>query len=211
MLLVKSKTHVTCLSLVLNIHVVEGHIITCPQSKKVLYVSLVRSKLLYCSPIWHPRFLKDIKSFESVQRRATKFIPNDYRSDYKSRLPRLNLLPLMMHFKVNDVLFFIKKLKVPSPSFNVTDYIHFCSASTRSSSFLKLKLPRSKLNTVKHFYFNRLPRLWNSLPVIDLDESLYIIKFWFRICGATFFIISIQKIPAHFTMYVLVFTAHLFL
>ena len=32
----------------------------CHQAKKVLYISLVRSKLLYCSPIWRPHLLSDI-------------------------------------------------------------------------------------------------------------------------------------------------------
>ena len=39
-----------------------------PQAKKVLYISLVRSKLLYCSPIWHPHLLTDIKALENIQR-----------------------------------------------------------------------------------------------------------------------------------------------
>ena len=32
---------------------------------------------------------------EQVQRRVTKFILNDYLSDYRSRLTKLELLPLM--------------------------------------------------------------------------------------------------------------------
>ena len=47
-------------------------------TKKRLYVSLIRSQLLYCSQIWHPYLRKDIKLIENVQRRATKFILNDY-------------------------------------------------------------------------------------------------------------------------------------
>ena len=56
------------------------------REKKRLYVSLVRSQLVYCSPFWRPYLLKDISQLETVQRRATKFILNDFRSDYKSRL-----------------------------------------------------------------------------------------------------------------------------
>ena len=72
------------------------------QAKKVLYLSLVRSKLTYCSQIWRPQFLKDIQSLESIQRRATKYILSDYSSDYKSRLVCLQLFPLMMQFELND-------------------------------------------------------------------------------------------------------------
>ena len=68
-------------------------------TKKRLYVSLIRSQLLldYCSQIWRPYLRKDIKLIENVQRRATKFILNDYSSDYKLRLLKLNLFPSSNH------------------------------------------------------------------------------------------------------------------
>ena len=57
----------------------------CVQAKKLLYLSLVRSQFMYCSPVWCPHFIKDILPIETVQRRATKCILNDFSSDYKSR------------------------------------------------------------------------------------------------------------------------------
>jgi len=42
-----------------------------PQVRKSLYISLVRAKLLYCSPLWKPYLLKDIELLERIQRRAT--------------------------------------------------------------------------------------------------------------------------------------------
>uniref|UniRef100_A0A1X7UH91 Uncharacterized protein n=1 Tax=Amphimedon queenslandica TaxID=400682 RepID=A0A1X7UH91_AMPQE len=65
--------------------------------KRLLYLTLVRSKLIYCSVLWRPRLVKDIRRLESVQRRATKWILDDYKTDYKSRLVSLHLLPLMMN------------------------------------------------------------------------------------------------------------------
>ena len=47
-------------------------------TKKRLYMSLVRSQLLYGSQIWRPLQLKDMKPIESLQGRATKYILNDY-------------------------------------------------------------------------------------------------------------------------------------
>ena len=32
----------------------------CPQNKRALYVSLIKSKLMYNSPLWRPQFIKDI-------------------------------------------------------------------------------------------------------------------------------------------------------
>ena len=65
------------------------------QSKKSLYISLIRSKLIYCSQLWKPHLLKDILALENVHRHSTKFILNDFTSSYKSRLTTLRLLPLM--------------------------------------------------------------------------------------------------------------------
>ena len=51
-------------------------------AKRTLYISLVRSQVIYCSVIWKPNHIKDITLIEQVQRRATKFILNNYSSDY---------------------------------------------------------------------------------------------------------------------------------
>ena len=97
--------------------------VNCVQTKKVLYLSLVRSHFQYCSPLWHPHFIRDITSIETLQRRATKYILCDFSSDYKSRLIRLKILPLMMTFELQDVLFFIKSFKEPSTSFDIRNFL----------------------------------------------------------------------------------------
>ena len=110
--------------------------------------------MMYCSPVWRPQFIKDIKVIERVQRRATKFILDDYGSDYKSRLTSLNMLPLMMQFELNDIIFFVSSLKNPTASFNIRNHVIFCSSTTRSSYALKLQHPKSPSNLSRHFFFN---------------------------------------------------------
>ena len=144
--------------------------VTCIRAKKVLYLSLVRSRMLYCSPIWCPYLLTDIRALENVQRRATKFILNDHLTDYHQRLVSLNLLPFMMIFEINDIIFFIKCLKQPSKRFNILSFVYFCPSQTWSSAYFKLRHSLSRKNYTRHFYFNRLPRLWNSLPYIDIQQ-----------------------------------------
>ena len=146
------------------------------KARKKLYLSLVRSQLTYCSQIWRPYLIQDIKLLENIQRRATKFILNDYSSPYHVRLRHLSLLPLMYIYEMNDILFFIKSLKSSSDHFNITEYVSFTSGSTRSSTNSKLVHKRTRLNNNRHFYYNRLPRLWNALPPIDLSCSISAIK-----------------------------------
>ena len=114
-----------------------------PLVKAKLYVSLVRSQLTYCSLIWRPYLMKDINKLEHLQQRATKFILNDFISDYKTRLLKLNLLPLMYIFELSDIMFFIKSIKFPTDSFNIFNFISF-SSSPRSRG---LKLLHSPANT----------------------------------------------------------------
>ena len=136
------------------------------------YLSLIRSQLLYCSLLWRPQLLVDVRSLETVQRRATKFIINNPSMDYCDRLIRLELLPLMMEYEIVDILFLIKSLKSPSRHFNIADFISFNISNTRSSSYLKLCHSVSKTNIQGHFYFHRIPRLWNSLPLLDTSLSI---------------------------------------
>jgi len=71
-------------------------------AKRSLYLLLIRSQLVYCSQIWRPYLLKDITLLERVQRRTTKFILNDFSSNYKSRLIALRLFPLMIFYELYD-------------------------------------------------------------------------------------------------------------
>ena len=139
--------------------------------KKQLYLLLVRSHLSYCSVLWRPHLLKDVEKLEKIQRRATKYILNDYASDYKSRLISLNLLPLSMVLELNDIVFFLRSLQSPSDSFDILQFVSFSNTCTRSSSGFKLKHTPSTTNYGRHFYFVRLPHLWNALPTPDTSLS----------------------------------------
>ena len=146
-----------------------------PILKRSLYISLVRSHLVYCSQVWRPLLVKDSAVLEKIQRRASKFILGYPREmDYKDRLINLNILPISLYLEVQDILFFIKLLKFPPDNFSIADYVSFLNTTTRSSTSLhkiKSNLPMSRLSSTNHFYFIRIVRIWNSLPPIDLSES----------------------------------------
>ncbi len=135
-------------------------------TKKKLYISVVKSQLLYGSVLWRPMLIKDILSLEKIQRRATKFILGQGLSPltYKERLVKLNLLPLMYHLELADIMFYINSYKNRTPRYNISDYITPTAGYTRSSDYHRLSHKYSRTNTSRHFYYNRLPRLWNNLP-----------------------------------------------
>ena len=60
---------------------------------------------MFCSTLWKPYLLKDIRQLEQLQRRTTKYILNDYTSNYKSRLLELKILPLMYVLDICDIKF----------------------------------------------------------------------------------------------------------
>ena len=111
--------------------------VSVPRSYSI-YLSLVWSQLLYCSPIWCPHHLRDVRALESVQTRATKFIPNDHLTNHRHNLLSLNLLPLMMIYEINDIIFFTKYLKQPSKRFNILSFVILCSTQTWLSTYQRV-------------------------------------------------------------------------
>ena len=78
-----------------------------------------------------------------------KYILRNYISDYKTCLTTNN--------------------------FNINTYISFTVVNTRSRG-VKLRHNVSSTSKECHFYFNRISRLWNSLPIIDLNLPINLIK-----------------------------------
>ena len=81
----------------------------------------------------------------------------------------------MYRLELADIMFYVTSRKNPDEHFNINNFITPCTSSThstRSSSFFKLKHHTAKSNLYRHSYFYRLPRLWNSLPPIDLNCSV---------------------------------------
>ena len=136
---------------------------------KVLYLTLVRSHLGYCSQVWAPQsVIRNILLVESVQRRATKFICKLSKTDhysYRDRLVHLNLLPLSYWLEYLDLVFF-SKCKSDDNSIKLDNYMSFCTGTSRRCTtglYLRLKtIP--KTSTFRDSYFPRIVLMWNALP-----------------------------------------------
>ena len=93
----------------------------------------------------------------------------DYQSDYKSRLSSLKLVPLM--YRMEYIESFVQ-FKHRDHSFDICNYFSFSTCSTRSSAHNKLVHSSLVCSPARHTFFHRFPRLWNSLPPIDLSMSI---------------------------------------
>ena len=91
-------------------------------------------------------------------------------------VPHLGYATALMYiYDLTDIIFFIKSIKFPSEKFSILDYVEFGSGHTRSAG-VKLKHKTAPTNNMMNSYFYCLPRLWNSIPIIDLSNSLPAIK-----------------------------------
>lgn len=137
------------------------------KSKLLLYKSLVRSTLTYASTLWYPD-RRDLALLESVQRNATKYILNDYTSEYSVRLSRLQLLPLSFYREIIDLSFFYKSLH-SFYNLNIHNFTQFSinpmyETRRTTDSFLLKSLP-FRTEFTANFYSNRIVKLWNALPL----------------------------------------------
>ena len=93
-----------------------------------------------------------------------------------AKLISLSMLPLMYIFKLNDILFFISCVKNPKHNLPILKPFSFCSSNTHSAESSKLNHNLFSTLTERNSFVCRVPRLWNSLPSIDLSLPIHSIK-----------------------------------
>ena len=74
------------------------------QTKYILYCSLVRPLLEYCTVVWSGTSRKNIKNIEKIQRSMTRYVFNYAEVDYKDRLLMPKILPLTMRREYTDIV-----------------------------------------------------------------------------------------------------------
>ena len=143
------------------------------KSEKVilkLYNSLVRPHLEYCVQFWSPYYRKDIEKLERVQRKITKMIPRLRNISYEERLKELNLFSLSKRRMRGDLIEVFKIFK-GFDNINAEDYLTVDRSNiTRRRNSFKIIGKRFSSNEAKHFFFNRVVNVWNSLPSNVVDS-----------------------------------------
>ena len=133
---------------------------------KILFCSLVRSNLEYCSVVWSPFTKRDIGKLERIQRRATKFILKS-NDQYYIRLRGLKLLTLEQRRFLFDVTFLFNALNgyidVDFSQFLDFYFQEYCY-SFRHFDNRSLKKRFAGTNGLKDSFFHRIVDKWDILP-----------------------------------------------
>ena len=142
-----------------------------PQNFKILYKSLVRPILEYCSSVWYPILVRDMKEIEKVQKRATKLVKGISDWTYEERLKHLDIPTMEYRRRRTDMLQVFRILK----NLDDLDADHFFELDsqgvTRGHS-LKIRKPRASSKLRLNSFSHRVVNPWNSLSeeVVSADS-----------------------------------------
>ena len=143
-----------------------SHNMSSPRIRCTLYKTLVRSQFAYSCQVWSPQCVSLILEMEKVQRRATRVImslPYQSKISYKDRLLRTGLLPLSYWHEYLDLMYFFKA--VLNNDQNIE--LKLCNRVTGNDTTngVSVNIPRVNTITYQNSYYNRTPRVFNSLPL----------------------------------------------
>ena len=98
-------------------------------------------------------------------------IPRLKNKPYEERLKELNLFSLEKRRMRGDLIEMFKIIK-GFDNINTEDYITFDRSNiTRRRHSFKITGKRFTSNEAKHFFFNRIVNVWNSLPANVVDSK----------------------------------------
>ena len=134
-----------------------------------LYKVYVRPHLQYCSSAWSPYNVADKEILESVQRRAVNMISN-LSGTYEQKLAALGLNTLE-ESRIRGDMIEMYKIMTGKSKCDASQFFRLMPArdgasNTRGSSgYLNVEEPAlSNTDVRRHFFSQRCPRVWNSLP-----------------------------------------------
>lgn len=128
---------------------------------KLVYKSLVRPILEYCSVIWSPIYKGDINEIEKVQRRATKIVSSIRNLSYPKRLKALDIPTLVYRRQRTDMLQVFRIIN-NDDKIDTETFFEYNTTATRGHPFQLFK-PRCNSAIRLNSFSHRVIEPWNKL------------------------------------------------
>ena len=132
---------------------------------KILYKSLVRPILEYCTPIWFPLNKREAEEIEKVQRRATKLVNKVRNKTYEDRTENLNLTTGTLYYrrKRTDM---IQTFKIFHGLDDLNSSQFFKTDPKSKTRGHKFKIVKKSVSTKlrQNSFSVRVENDWNKLP-----------------------------------------------
>ena len=138
---------------------------------QIIYKTYIRPHLEYCIQAWSPHLVKDIAIFENVQKAATNLVPKLRKYSYQVRLQKLGLTTVKDRRERGDLIEVYKLLTGREQ----IDYKQFFTQAHNHYDLrvhgIKLIKERTRLDTRKFYFSQRLVNGWNRLPATVVNAE----------------------------------------
>jgi ribonuclease P/MRP protein subunit RPP40 len=127
-----------------------------------LFKSMVRPHVEYCSTVWSPYKLKEIRLIEGVQRKATKMVKSIRHLSYPDRLRKLGL-PTLEYRRCRADMIQVYKIFTNLDDADPSSFFNLQGAQTRGHAYKIRKVHSRTLKRSKSFS-QPVITTWNALP-----------------------------------------------
>ena len=125
---------------------------------RLIYKTYIRPHLEFCIQAWSPHFVKDIEVMERVQKAATNLVPQLREFSYPVRLKKIEGL------EPRGDMIEVYKLLTRKEQIDYEQFFRLAENHYGIRGQEKLTKVRSRLDTRKFFFSQKVVNGWNSLP-----------------------------------------------
>ena len=183
----------TVTNIIIIINFLKRNLSCCSSNiKATAYLTIVRPSMEYAAVIWDPYHHNNIQQLEKVQRRAARWVLNDFNrfSSVTAMLQHLSWPSLQLRRKISRLQALFKIIHMPicfvvhlfitivndgylSQHYSLSIPPHFISMtrSTRLYHPHRFILPNSSTYSYQQSFFSRSIKDWNNLPSSVIESN----------------------------------------